>query len=223
MVERMAWKKVGQSQGTAEVIASQHAEIRVANQMNERSAKLVAEQNDRFLNKFRNPLIRRGGFPQELNFSSHPDRAEVRMLHATAGHLAATSPPPAIEATHDMALRAHESAVSNFAETAIGNYYLTDLRLEQLMRDDLKTEVPEDLKVTDDKDPWAIRFARELPVRARFNGGKLWLAIRANQFDRGQDSKDEPYNVALRELIEISAEYTIERTEKGAASPRQMS
>ena len=88
------------------------------------------------------------------------------------------------------------------------------------MRDDLKTEVPEDLKVTDDKEPWAIRFARELPVRAKFNGGKLWLAIRANQFDRGQDSKDEPYNVALRELIEISAEYTIERTEKGATLRR---
>jgi len=227
MVERMAWKKAGQSLGTAEAIASDHAEIRVANQMNQRSAKLVAEQNDRYVNKFRNPLIRRGGFPRELNFSSHPDRAEVRMLHATSNHLAAPTPPPAVEATHDLALRAHESAVSNFAETAIGGVKLTDVRLEKLLRDDLQTEVPPDLRVImpdgsldPDKEPWAIKFARELPVRAKFNGGKLWLAIRADTFYRGQDDLQAEYNKALEELIEISADYTIERTEKGATLRR---
>jgi hypothetical protein len=228
MVERIAWKKIGQSQGSAEAIASDHAEIRIANQMNARSAKLMAEQNDRYINKFRNPLIRRGGFPRDLTFSSHPDRAEVRMLHATASHLAAPVPPPPVEGTHDLALRAHESAVTNFAETAIGGVKLTDLRLEKLLRDDLKAEVPPDLRVTLpdgtldlDKEPWAIKFARELPVRAKFSGGKLWLAIRADTFYRGQDNPDAEYNKALEELIEISADYTIERTEKGATLKRQ--
>ena len=228
MVERIAWKKVGQSKSSAEAIASDHAEIRVANQMNARSAKIMAEQNDRYLNKFRNPLLRRGGFPRDLTFSSHPDRAEVRMLHAVASQIAAPVPPPPVEATHDLALRAHESAVVNFAETAIGGVKLTDLRLEKLLRDDLKTEVPDDLRVTLpdgtldlDKEPWAIKFARELPVRAKFNGGKLWLAIRADTFYRGQDNPDAEYNKALEELIEISADYTIERTEKGATLRRQ--
>jgi hypothetical protein len=227
LIERMAWKKAGQSQGTAEAIASDHAEIRVANQMNERSARLVAEQNERYLSKFRNPLIRRGGFPQDLTFSSKPDRAEVRMLQAGAGQLAAPAPPPPIEGTHDLALRAHESVVSNFGEAAIGGVTLTDLRLEKLLRDDLKTEVPPDLQVTNpdgtlnlDKEPWAIKFARELPVRAKFSGGRLWIAIRADTFFRGQDEPDAEYNKALEELIEISADYTIERTESGATLKR---
>jgi hypothetical protein len=228
MVERIAWKRIGQSQGSAEAIASDHAEVRVARQMDARSATLMAEQNDRYINKFRNPLIRRGGFPRDLTFSSSPERAEVRMLHAAANHLAAPVPPPPVEATHDLALRAHESAVINFAETSIGGVKLTDLRLEKLLRDDLKTEVPDDLRVTLpdgtldlDKEPWAIKFARELPVRAKFSGGKLWLAIRADTFYRGQDNPDAEYNKALEELIEISADYTIERTEKGATLKRQ--
>ncbi|HEX5103990.1 MAG TPA: hypothetical protein VFV87_09285, partial [Pirellulaceae bacterium] len=72
MVERIAWNRATGAQGQAQAIASNHAEARVANQMNERSAKLVAEQNDRYFNKFKNPLVRRGHFPRDLNFSSRP-------------------------------------------------------------------------------------------------------------------------------------------------------
>jgi hypothetical protein len=219
-VERIAWKRAGKSKGQAEAIASDHAEIRIANQMNERSARLVNEQNDRYVNKFRNPLIRRNSFPQNLTFSSHPDRAEVRALQASSVHLGAPTAPPPVAETHDLALRAHESAVANFGEGILSNYYLTDYRLEEILRDDLKREVPEELRVTDDKDPWAIRFARELPVRAKFSGGKVSLAIRVDAFYRGQDDRDSPYNKALDELIEISAEYGIERTAAGATLRR---
>jgi hypothetical protein len=118
--------------------------------------------------------------------------------------------------------------VVNFGEASIGGYELTDLRLEKLLRDDLKTEVPEELQVTNpdgtlnlDKEPWALKFARQLPVRAKFNGGKLWIAIRADTFYRGQDEPDAKYNKALDELIEISADYAIERTEQGATLRRQ--
>ena len=220
LVERIAWKRASGSKSQAEAIASDHAEIRVADQMNERSATLVKEQNDRYIDKFRNPLIRRGHFPRELNFSSHPDRAEVRMLQASGTHLGAPAAPPPVAETHDLALRAHESVVANFGEGTLANYYLTDYRLEQILRDDLKRDVPEELQVTDDKDPWAIRFARELPVRAKFSGGKVWLAIRVDTFYRGQDNREAPYNKALEELIEISADYGIESTEAGATLRR---
>jgi hypothetical protein len=149
------------------------------------------------------------------------------MHQAAGGHLPAPAAPPPVEATHDLALRAHESVVTNFGEAAIGGVMMTDLRLEKLLRDDLKTEVPPDLQVTKpdgtldlDKEPWAIKFARELPVRAKFNGGKFWIAIRADTFYRGQDDPDAEYNKALEDLIEISAEYAIERTENGATLKR---
>lgn len=228
LVERIAWKRASGSKSQAEAIASDHAEVRVASQMNERSAKLVAEQNDRYFNKFRNPLVRRGHFPQDLSFSSRKDRAEVRMLQAGAARLASPVGPPEVEATHDLAVRAHESSVINFGEGVIGGYYLTDLRLEKHLKEDLKTDVPEELQVTlpdgtlnQDKEPWALQFSREFPVRAKFMGGKLWIAIRSDAFFRGQDDPTAEYNKALEELIEISADYTIERTDAGATLRRQ--
>ena len=31
-----------------------------------------------------------------------------------------------------------------------------------------------------DKEPWSILFAKEFPAQARFSGGGLWMAIRAD-------------------------------------------
>jgi hypothetical protein len=228
LVERIAWKRAGQQQGQAQAIASDHAEVRVANRMNQKAGEMIAEQNQKYYEKFRNPLIRKGAFPELLRFSSTADRGLVRVLQASGGKLGAPAAPPQQPGSHDMALTAHESSVVNFGEDVLGGYYMTDLRLEKLLRDDLKTEVPEDLRMTmpdgtidQDKEPWAIQFARELPVRAKFSGGKLWLAIRADAFFRGQDDPESSYNRALAELIEISASYTIEKTEAGATLRRE--
>ena len=85
----MAWKRAGQQKGDAEAVASQHASARVAGQMDREAGGLIAEQNMRYLDKFRNPLVRRGEFPEDLTFSSTRDRVQVRMLQESAGMLAA--------------------------------------------------------------------------------------------------------------------------------------
>jgi hypothetical protein len=228
LIERVAWKRAGQQKGEAEQIASQHAAGRVAGQMDREAGGQIAEQNTRYLEKFRNPLVRRGEFPDELTFSSTRDRLQVRMLQQSAGMLAAPDEAPGIASDHDLALRAHESVVSNFGQGLLGGYELTDLRLEKLIKDDLKGELSEELRVTlpdgkldPEKEPWSIIFAKELPVRAKFSGGKVWMAIRADGFTRGEGDQPGKYKPAITELLEISAEYTIEKTAKGATLRRQ--
>ena len=226
-IERMAWKRAGQQKGEAEQVASQHASSRVAGQMDSQAGPLIAEQNARYNEKFRNPLIRRGEFPEELAFSSTADRVNVRMLQESSGMLAAPDEPPGYSRVHDLALRAHESAVTNYAQGLIGGYELTDLRLEKLIRDDLQTDLPDELRVTrsdgtldPDKEPWSIIFAKEVPARAKFNGGQIWMAIRADGFTRGEGEQPGKYRPALNELVEISANYKIEKTDAGATLRR---
>jgi hypothetical protein len=226
-IERMAWKRAGQQKGEAEAVASQHASSRVAGQMDYQAGQLIAEQNARYNERFRNPLVRRGEFPEELTFSSTQDRVQVRMLQESNGMLAAPDEPPGYSREHDLALRAHESAVTNYAQGVIGGYELTDLRLERLIKDDLKTDLPEELRVTrpdgtldPDKEPWSIIFAKELPARARFNGGQIWMAIRADGFTRGEGDQPGKYRPAINELVEISANYKIEKTDQGATLRR---
>jgi hypothetical protein len=196
--------------------------------MDYQAAGLISEQNARYHEKFRNPLIRRGEFPEELAFSSTRDQLQVRMLQASPGLLAAPSSPPEQAGDFDAAVRAHESVIINFAQGLLGGYELTDLRLEKLIRDDLEAELPEELRVTlpdgtldQEKDPWSIIFAKELPVRARFADGGLSIAIRADGFTRGESDTPGKYRPAITELLEISAAYTIDKTPDGATLKRQ--
>jgi hypothetical protein len=179
------------------------------------------------LDKFRDPLVRRGEFPEELTFSSTSDRVHLRMLQESANMLAAPDEAPVHTGDHDLALRAHESAVTNFGQGVLGGYELTDLRLEKLIKDDLKGELSEELRVTlpdgkldPEKEPWSIIFAKELPVRAKFDGGNVWMAIRADGFTRGEGDEKGKYKPAITELLEISAAYKIEKTAKGATLRR---
>ncbi|HZN32758.1 MAG TPA: hypothetical protein VFB80_03035 [Pirellulaceae bacterium] len=226
-VERIAWKRAGQQKGQTEAIASQRAAGRAAGQMDSEAGRMVAEQNARYVEKFRDPLLKRGEFPEEMLFSSTSEQAQVRVLQASPALLAAPTVPPEQSADFDLALRTHESTVTNFGQGLLGGYELTDLRLEKLIKDDLKGELPDELRVTlpdgtldETKDPWSILFAKELPVRAKFSGGGVWIAIRADGFTRGEGDTQGKYKPALTELVEISANYKIEKTEKGATLRR---
>lgn len=227
MIERMAWKRAGKQQGQAEAIASQHAAARVAGQMDQQAATMLAEQRERYVEKFRDPLRRRGAFPEELVLSSTPQQVAMRVRCEGEALAAPAAAMAELPMGHDLAVRAHESVIVNFAQDVLGGYELTDLRLEKLIRDDLKAELPDELRVTlpsgqldPDKEPWSIQFARELPIRARFDGGTVWIAIRADRFTRGEGDQPGTYKPAITELVEISATYRIEKTEQGATLRR---
>jgi hypothetical protein len=227
LIEKIGWRRAAEQKPQAEAIASGRAAARVASSMDREAAPMVAEQNERYHEKFKKPLVRRNAFPDDLNFSSSSDRAFVRMLHISGGRIAAPAAPPEHEGAHDIALRVHESLPVNMGEAVLGGFELTDVRLEKLIRDDLKAELPEELRVTlpdgtldPDKEPWSIIFAKELPVRAKFEGGGVWLAIRADGFTRGEGDEPGKYKPAITEQVEISATYKIEKTDVGATLRR---
>ncbi len=213
LIEKIAWKKAGKQQGQAEVIASQHAAVRVQGQMDEQAATLIANANRDYEAKLRAPLARRDGLPRSLRFRSQPDKIQVISLQQSSTQLGAPNDPPAPKAAYDLTVQAHESGVVNYGEAILGGVTLTDERLEKIILEDLKGEVPDELKITPDKDPWSITFTNEVPVRAVFGEDTVSLAIRGRKFTRGEQAINEP--------IEISALYKIEKTETGTRLTRQ--
>src|SRR6185295_4555036 len=91
------------------------------------------------------------------------------------------------------------------------------------IRDDLKGEVPDDMRVTlpngkldPEKDPWAMTFADDRPLSVRFrksamdaNSDELWIAIRLKEVYRGQRTIGGPYTRISQEIIEVSTTYEI--------------
>jgi hypothetical protein len=213
LIEKIAWKQAGKQQGKAEGIASEHAAVRVQGQMDSQAATLVANANRDYQEKIRTPLARRDGLPRQLRFRSQPDKIQLISLQQSPIQLGAPSDPPAPKVAYDLTLQLHESGVVNYGEAILGGVTLTDERLEKIIRDDLAAEVPEELKITPDKDPWSITFTNDAPIRAVFGDGTVLLAIRGRRFTRGDQGINEP--------IEISATYKIEKTETGSKLTRQ--
>jgi hypothetical protein len=219
LIERIAWKKAGQQKGQAEAIASSHAAARMNGFINQEAAGSVARANEQFQEKFRWPLVRRGHAPKDMNISSDANGMGVTMLQMSRDQIAAPSAPPAVPDDHDLAIQTHESFVANFSEAAIGGLELTDEMLAKMMQD-ATGSVPEELQITDEKTPWSITFAENFPISAAFDGNQVRLALRANRFTSGRN-EDGTVDQETKGLIEISATYSIEKTEKGATLKRQ--
>jgi hypothetical protein len=219
LVERIAWKRAGKQMPQANAIASSHASARMNSQVDREALDPVARANYDFQEKFRGPLQRRGHMPQSMLVNSTANGIGVQMLQMTRGQIAAPSYPPSLQNYADLAVQAHESFVANFSEAAIGGVELTDEKLAQMLREQTG-QVPEELQITEDKDPWSITFAERQPVAATFHDNQVTVHIRADNFTRGRN-EDGTVDQEVTDRVEISATYTIETTPQGTRLVRQ--
>ena len=211
-IQRLAWKKAGRSKHQAERIASRHAERKVSEQMDRQADELLDTAQKDFAEKFRDPLRRRDEFPQILSMRTSEQFLFATLLQANAFQLAASGDPPAFTDGHDLDVRVHQSLINNFAEALLGGVTLTDEKLAQLAKD-LAGQVPEELKITPDVDPWSITFTAAQPITLDFAKGRLRIAIRGRRFTRSDRRIDR--------AMEISATYAMEKTAQGVKLTRQ--
>jgi hypothetical protein len=207
IVEKMAWKRAGKQQSEAEAIASDHAEARIARQLDEEVARQLADANVQFENKVRKPAVRRGVWPQDTQVSSNSSGVMLRMLHGGAGKLAAPGTPPSMTRSHDVTVKAHESAVANLSSELVGGFELTDENVVQLLKENNR-EIPEELKITDESEPWSITFARYAPVAVKFDANQIHIAVRCDRFTKGKNEDGTP-DQEINTPVEIAANYKL--------------
>ena len=203
LVRKIAWRRAGSSKAQAEQIAGGRAATRVAGRLDDQTATSLADANKEMATQVRAPLVRRDAFPRSVQFHTSDQHLFITMLQVGTFQMAADTAPPTLVGDSDLAVRIHESAVANFAETLIGGETLTDEKVVELLEDtDMK--VPDELQVTPESDPWSITFAAAQPVTAKFNEDEITVAIRGVRFTRGDQQVTRP--------IEISAKYKPDST-----------
>ncbi len=213
IVRKIAWKQAGRTKSKVEAIASRRAAGRVQRDMNAQAAEMLETLNGTFEDQFRKPLLRRNSFPQQLDFESTDDSLMVTMLQAGRDQLAAPTDPPALTADHDIAVRFHETLVGNFSEAIFGGVTVDDVQAAKLIKD-LTGSVPEELVITQDSDPWSIRFAAKVPVEVRMDDQTFTVSIRGTRFTRGEQAE-------IDRTMVISAAYTVAKTAEGVLLTRQ--
>jgi len=202
LVERLAWKRVCRDKAKAEWVGSRHAEQRVGDRFDAQVEKLIAEANRRYADDFRGPLWEHKLLPRKLRFSTTRDTLRVTALQAGGSQLAADSPPPPVLARADLAIRVHESAINNAANSKLAGMTLGE---EQLLATitRLLGRLPEKLTPNDQQEPWAISFARRRPVSVSFSGDRFGITLRARRFFRGE-TRHVGMNVSVNYKIEES-------------------
>jgi len=239
IVERAAWKRVGQSKGEAEQIASQRASQRLKERMNQQADKSLSKANHDYAYKFRDPMVRRSAFPSLLNLKTTPSAIELLIQQAAADQLAAPEAPHPLEQKHDMAVRLHESFANNLIATRMGGQTITDKsaaesgqtaeqaekmkafinkqkernraeRFAKLSDEEKKVELARRVKADKDQ-KFSITLARLNPVSVEFRNGQVKVTIRGTEFE-GIDGRTYP------EPMSIWAVYKIEKAENGGLS-----
>lgn len=211
LVNRIAWKKAYKSKSEAEAIASDHAETRAERNFDSRSQKLIDEANANLREKFLTPMARIDSQPELLQFSSDERALRIAALVAKPWHFAAPTAPPAV-GDFDVIVRLHDTFVGNASENALGGFTLTDEKLAQLMQE-YTGNVPEELQITEDKDPWSITFSSYQPFGMEVSGNQVRFVVRGKRFSRADR--------VIRNSVDISATYLIERTPQGSRLVRQ--
>jgi hypothetical protein len=135
LITRIATKRVYGSKSEAEAVASDHAAGQVDNQMDRKADQSLSTANHRFDVKFRNPLLARGAFPQELAYSTTNNWLKVDGLQARADELGASTKPPDASPEAQLSARVHESFIENMTAAVLPGRSIRGLAYRRWMRD----------------------------------------------------------------------------------------
>jgi hypothetical protein len=204
LVQKIANKRVYQSKSQAEAIAGRHAEGRLNTRMDTQSVNLIAQANRDFWTKFRNPLLRVGAFPEQLNFSSSGDRLRIAATRADVYQLGAPTPAPQSSAPADVTVRLHQSTVNNFGSTVVAGRMVTRDEMHRLMKT-MTGKVPEELQDEEERD-WSITFAVERPIELAINEGEVRVTIRGDEYTSGENAYP---------AMNVTARYRLEQNDRG--------
>lgn len=211
IAQNIATDRVYESKPQAEVIAGQHAAARLRARMAAEIGANLAKANQRFQDDFRNPLVRAGGFPDELHFSTTADALFIKGLEANVRQLGAPGAPPGKAEGTALLLQLHESSINNLLASVLSGKTLRDEDVRAAVLR-LRGSLPEELKNDEDREPWSITFADKEPVVVSVGDGEYRITIRGKHYTSGERSF---------KAMNVGATYKIARDGNGSKMTRQ--
>lgn len=211
IAQNVANQRVYESKPQAEQIAGQHAAARLRNRMASEINANLTKANKRFLEDFRNPLLRTGGFPDELDFSTTPDALFVRGLEANLHQLGAPGAPPGNVDGTALFVQFHQSSANNLAASILSGKTLVEKEVQAAVVR-IRGSLPDELK-GDENRPWSLTFADKEPLVLAVTGENEYrITIHGERYVSGEDRIG---------AMNVSATYKISRDGNGSKLTRQ--
>ena len=201
LIERIAWKRALQQKPQADRIAAGRAARRLEKSLDEQTQELITSARSQLRSQFQGPVNSRGLIPEAIQTMSTNTHLVVKAKQAGRGQLSSANRPPAQRPANEVVLQLHESAFNNTAEKGIAGLTLTDERIASLVSE-LTGEVPEQLQIKPEDQPWSISFDWKQPVTVEFRDQMVTINVRGRRFTNGER--------VLNRVMEMSATYLMQ-------------
>lgn len=205
LVRKVARKRIAESRGQANAIASRTAEKQVAGEFDQEVADEVFRFRRQYDKSFSKPLRRRHAEPQSLQLSTTSDSLDATIVQARTNQLAASTPAPPVM-PGDVSLLLHQTSLANLATAFLGGATISqqtkDKRptidavlppaLEKAIAERSVKRKAEPSKADDGKQaasfkPWELNLRREQPVSFVFKEGKIEVLVHATRIKSGDE------------------------------------
>lgn len=193
----------------AEAIAASRISDRVLPKMDSETDKAFAKATTDLNDSFYADLKKGNLYPSAMTFESTDDHISFDTRTMEAGELAGSRPNGFAPADKGATIEVHESAVNNlFDRVGIAGKSLTEDEFARLMADYMEKTFGRKIEAIErpkdyEGDNTRFNFAKEDPIRVKFEGGAVILTIRAGLKREGED------DIPVQE-IEVPITFTVD-------------
>lgn len=185
LIENIARKRVAQSRGQADAIASRKAADRVAARLDQQLNDQIAEARGRYNTSLVAPLERRRAIPRDGHVSTDSSGLRLQTVLADDAQLAAWDAPPAPLPT-PLSVRVHQTGVNNLLQDILGGVTFWRDAPDEPAQANITTPDWLDLNFppfgADEFKPWKLRLRDERPVSVEFGEGDVTITVHAAEF-----------------------------------------
>ncbi|MFO0900647.1 MAG: hypothetical protein U0836_24730 [Pirellulales bacterium] len=197
----------------SDAIARQHAEDRVRERFDNRVKSQLAQSNESFQKKFRQPLEQEQAYPRKIDFHTSDKSLFVAAVEANDEQLGTRSAAPELPQGLDLSTVVHETTINNMAAAMLAGERRTQAEMEKELTE-MFGKLPKKMQERKGDDPeWTITFAQQRPFTVDIeDGGLATITLRGDKFEGGDN--DLP-------AFNITAKYKLERDGEVLKAVRQ--
>lgn len=205
LIERIAWRRAGRTQGQAEQAAARRTAKRAEAQIEAEAGKPLVELQEEYVEGVYQPLKKHRALP-DARFSTTNEHLQVRvqLREPLKGSLTELGAPPTPR--YDVAVCLSDAFANETCRCALGGRTIADRHFAEFMQILIGT-TPRQLWVHERSDPWNVTLSKESPVVFAFRDGLMSIQLLIDHASRGDRQLNRP--------LMVSAKYTLEATSDG--------
>jgi len=189
IIQRVAEKQVPKRKPQYDAESRRLVANRLSGRLNTEVDSQIAQLLDRYQKELRTPLLKTGLFTSPWKFQT--TRTELKWSAAVAANSqpGAASAPPELPDRSDIAVRVHQSALNNAAQSQLAGKRL----VFEEMRSQIQEKYPrlaENIEWDEENPLTAITFAEKSPISIMFKDNVATIIIHIDQFE--QDEQEHP-------------------------------